>query len=189
LLSAAIVLTFGLVGACAFLTPPIPNPAGLPSDALTLQYVLDQGCFPYMLGEKSETAAMHGLRLNHFGPGPSLTPPGPPHWLGSYPGLSTVVVGRDSCSVVIHGSNIAAYRTATQIVLRRRFGPAVVEQDAQSGYAQVLPGQITGCRGGLRYTYYQDRGRPWFSVDMNRVADCATDPLRSFRPFQGPPPG
>ena len=177
-----------MVGACAFLTPPIPNPAGLPSDALTLQYVLDQGCFPYMLGEKSETAAMRGLRLNHFGPGLSLTPPGPPHWLGSYPGLSGVVVGRDSCSVVIHGSNIAAYRTATQMALRRRFGPAV-EQDAESGYAPVLPGQITVCRGGLRYTYYQNPGHPLFSVDLSRIADCGTDPMRSWRPFHPAPAG
>jgi hypothetical protein len=170
-----------LAGGCAFLTPPIPNPAGLPSDALTLQYVLDRGCFPYLLGEMSETAAMRGLRLTHHGPGLSLTPPGPPMWLGSYPGLSNVVVGPRSCSVHIHGSHIEVYRAATQTVLRRRFG-AAVEDDAHAGYAAALPGQVTACRGGLRYTYYQERGRPWFSVDVNRVADCANDPLRSWRP-------
>ena len=36
------ILASVLLSACAILSPPIPNPTGLPSDALTLEYVKDQ---------------------------------------------------------------------------------------------------------------------------------------------------
>lgn len=180
-LLAIALLVSPALSACAVLSAPIVNPEGLPREAQTLQYVLDQACFRYMLGEASEVEAMRGLRLNHFGPGLSFMPPGPPHWLGSYPGLANLVVGRDSCSVHIHGRDVAAYRAATQRVLRRRFGPGV-ERDGGSGYKALVPGQITGCREGLRYSYYPEpRSSSRFSVDLNRIADCKTDPFLDIR--------
>lgn len=152
-------------------TAPGPNPAGLPEEARTLEYILDRGCLPYVLGAKTEKEAMRGVGLTHHGP--SLTfvdPPGPPTWLGLYAGLSNVVVGRDICSIHMKGAgNFAAYRTAAQAVLRRRLG-AAVDQDANSGYRQVLPGQITGCHEGVSYTYYATRRI--FSVDLRPAATC-----------------
>jgi hypothetical protein len=168
----ALLLGAAMLAGCAFLRAPIANPEGLPDDAQTLRYVLDRGCFAYMLGEKSEADAMHALRLTHHGPGLNLTPPGPPFWLGSYPGLSNVVAGRDSCSVNMRGRDADAYRTATELVLKRRFGDAQPLSDP--AYPAVLPGQRTGCRRSVRYTYYPDR--VGFSVDLNRV-DCAADPM------------
>jgi hypothetical protein len=167
------LLGASLLAGCAFLRAPIANPEGLTDDAQTLRYVLDRGCFAYMLGEKSEGEAMRALQLTHHGPGFSLTPPGPPFWLGSYPGLSNVVVGKDSCSVNMRGRSADTYRTATELVLRRRFGDAPPVSDP--AYAAILPGQRTGCRRDVRYTYYPDR--VGFSVDLNRV-NCASDPLR-----------
>ena len=171
-----VLLSPALCAGCAYLTPPIPNPDRAAPEALTLEYVLDRGCFAYLLDGKSETAAMRGLRLNHMGPGLSLTPPGPPSWRGGYAGLSNVVVGRDSCSVNMRGRDSPDYRAATQTVLRRRFGPEISE-DGRSGYRAWLPGQVTACRRGLRYTYYENARGTIFSVDINRV-DCGRDPLR-----------
>ena len=167
------VLAALLLGGCAILSAPIANPEGLSAQAQTLRYVLDQGCFAYMLGERPEGDAMRALRLTHHGPGLSLTPPGPPYWLGSYPGLSNVVVGRDSCSVNMRGRDTVAYRMATELVLKRRLGDAQPLTDP--AYPVALPRQLTGCRHGVRYTFYPDR--VGFSVDLNRV-DCATDRLR-----------
>jgi hypothetical protein len=164
---------------CAVFSAPIPNPDRLPADALALEYLLDGGCFPYLLGETSEQAAMAGLRLHHVGPGPSLTPPGPPMWLGSYPGRPNVVVGRASCSVHVHGRDTAAYRRAVEHVARRRFG-AAVDQDSPSRYKALLPGQISACHQGLHYTYYQEPRGTTFSVEINRIPACATDPMLSL---------
>jgi hypothetical protein len=165
--------------------PPIPNPEGLPPEALTLEYILDEGCLPYILGQKTERAAMEGLRLTHHNP-PSfgLSLPPPPMWRGSYPGLSNVVVGRTICSLNIRGGNIASYRVAAQRALHHRLGPSV-GHEADQGYRSVLPGQITGCQNGVRYSYYQQGDRPFFSVELNRVADCAKDPMRNL---DTPPP-
>lgn len=149
-------------------TPPVPNPEGLPPDALTLKYVLDRGCFAYMLGEKSESEAMRGVGLNHQNPLPGFFQPPPgPSWRGLYAGLSNVVVGPVTCSVNMNGRNFTAYRAAVQSVLRSRFGQ-VVEQDAQAGFKQYLPGQVSGCHDGISYTFYENRGRTIFSVDLRR---------------------
>ena len=78
----------------------------------------------------------------------------------------------------MRGRDVAAYRAATEIALRRRFGPAV-NAGAPSGYAPILPGQITGCQARLRYTYYPHPTGAMFSVEFYRVADCAHDPMRT----------
>jgi hypothetical protein len=167
-LRAALAATL-LAGGCQ--TAPGPNPAGLPEEARTLEYILDRGCLPYVLGAKTENEAMRGVGLTHHGPPWTFVdPPGPPRWLGVYAGLSNVVVGRDICRIHMKGAgNFAAYRAATQSVLRRRLG-AAVDQDANSGSRQVLPGQITGCHEGFSYTYYATRRI--FSVDLRPAATC-----------------
>jgi hypothetical protein len=180
LLTAIVVSAFA--GSCASMRAPLANPTLLPDEALTLQYMLGGGCIPYLLNEKSETAAMQGLRLHLFVYPPLISFPDAtpgPVWKGSYPGLGLVAAGRGSCLIVMHGSDVAAFRTAAQMVFRSRFGPAV-DRYAQSGYAPVAPGQITGCHDGLRYTYNQERGA--FRVELNRIADCATDPMLGFHP-------
>ncbi|WP_297696820.1 hypothetical protein [Phenylobacterium sp.] len=170
--------TAALLAGCAALTPPIPNPAGVPPEALTLEYVLDRGCLAYLLGEKTEREAMRGLRLNYIRPMFSMDPGGSdPYWAGAYPGLANVRVSPGLCDINIHGRDVAAYRAAAERVFQRRLG-ADPGQDARSGYKAWVTGQATGCRHGLRYTYYPSPGRPFFSVDISR-ADCATDPLRA----------
>jgi hypothetical protein len=151
-------------------TAPIANPDGLSAHALTLEYVLDRGCFAYLLGEKSERAAMRGVGLSHQGPSLALIdPPGPPMWRGPYAGLSNVVAGPRSCSVNMYGGRDPGYRAAAQSVLRRRLGEAV-DQDAPSPDAPPLRGKVTGCHGGVGYAYYATPRI--FSVDLRR-ADCA----------------
>jgi len=173
LICSGVVISI-LLSSC--MTPPIANPNGLSPDALTLEYVLDRGCFPYILGEKTENEAMRGIGLNQQAPRFQVfLPPGSPTWNGLYPGLSNVVVGRASCSVNMKRSNTAEYRAVTKAVLRRRFGPAV-EQDALSGYKAVLPGQVTGCHHGVRYTFYENPRGTIFSVDLNRV-DCTNESI------------
>lgn len=161
-----------VLGGCA--ATPLPDQAGLPAEARTLEAVLDRGCFAYMLDGKSEPEAMHGLGLVHHGPALSLfDPPGPPTWTGFRAGLSDVVVGASSCSVNMKARDAAAYRAAVQVVLRRRFGSAL-DEDRPSAYRQILPGQVTGCQSGVLYTYYATRRI--FSVDLTR-SDCPVHPI------------
>jgi hypothetical protein len=167
------------VSGCALGTPPIANPNGLPADALTLEYVLERGCLPYMLGHMTEQQAMRGVGLNHIQPIVPLLVPGgnAPFWARGNALQVTARVGRDICHVHIKGRNFAAYGEATKAALRRTFG-AEAASDGGSGYRAWVPGQITGCRQGVRYTYYQEPKSNGFSVENYRVADCAHDPLR-----------
>jgi hypothetical protein len=116
---ATLVMLGALTGSCAAMMPAIPNPDGLPANALTLQHVLDRGCLPYILGRASEQQAMSSLRLNHIRSiMPSFLGPPPPMWMGSYPGLSNVLVGPQSCSINMHRGDVESYRRATRAALR-----------------------------------------------------------------------
>lgn len=157
---------------------PIENPDGQPEDALTLRYLLDQACFAVLLDGKAVTDAMDGVRLRKitqysFVGSPAVL------WVGGYPGLSAVHAGPGLCVIAMHGPNLPAYRRATAEVLRARLGADAAE-DARSGYKVVLPGQVTGCRRSIRYTYYEPKPSG-FEVTLTRVPDCASDPLLRWR--------
>jgi hypothetical protein len=169
-----------MVTGCVAQTPPISNPNGLPAEALTLEYLVRDGCLPYALGLKSEDEAMRSVRLNRFKPLLGLEPGDTaPFWQGSYSGRPRVNVGRGVCNTIIHGADVDAYRTATEIALRRGFGGSA--DDGRADYKVRVPGQITGCRNGVHYTFYPTDGRGRFEVDLSRVADCIHDPLKETR--------
>ena len=170
-----------MVAGCALERPPISNPNSLPTEALTLQYLVSRGCLPYALGQKTEEQAMRGIGLNHIRPLLGLEPGDTaPFWTGFYPGGPRINVGRGVCNTIVHGSNVIAYRTAAEIALRQGFGGGPSD-DGRTEYTAWLPDQISGCRQGVRYTYYQPPGRSWFQVDLSRVADCLHDPMRGSR--------
>jgi hypothetical protein len=165
ILRAAALLAGALVSGCMTIPPPISNPTGLSAEALTLAYVLDRGCLPYLLGEKTEDQAMRPLRLSHVYPlelpfDPS--PPSGPHWVGPYPGGPFVGVYGPDCTIIATGGDVADYRTVIQRVLDRRLGPA-----SRSDFANFagLPGRLTGCRMGLHYAYFQERR--WFGSSFH----------------------
>ena len=177
--SVALVASIVASG-CALGTPPIANPAGLPADALRLEYVLEGGCLPYVLGQLTEADAMHGVGLNHIRPiVPGLVPgDNAPYWAGGFAGALRVNVGRGVCNVVVRGRDFAAYRAATEAALHRTLG-ADVTAGGRSNYRAWVPGQITGCDQGIRYSYYQLPKGNGFSVELSRVSDCARDPMRA----------
>ena len=144
-----------------------------------LQRAIERGCLPYIFGEKTEGEAMRSAGLNHIRPLPIGLVPGDhdPFWAGGFPISVVAHIGRGSCNVHMKGRAIAAYRAATEAALKRRFGAGMAE-DGRAGYEAVVPGQVTGCRDGVRYTYYREPKLSGFTVETYRVADCARDPLR-----------
>jgi hypothetical protein len=152
--------------------------AGPTKDALRLETVVARGCLQYLLGQKAEKDAMLGVGLNHIHPLPIGLEPGDnaPFWTSGLPGELRVNVGGEVCNVVLRGRDVAAYRAAAQRAVDLALGPGAAN-DAPSHYRQWVPGQITGCRRGIRYSYYEDKRRGRFSVELTRVA-CDRDPLR-----------
>jgi hypothetical protein len=150
----------------------------LGKDALRLESLVAQGCAPYLLGRKSEVEAMRGVALNHIHPLPLGLMPGDdaPYWTSGLPGTLRVNVGAGICNIVLHGRDAAAYRAAAQRAVDLALGPGGPDE-RQSEYRQWLPGQVTGCRRDVRYSYYEDERRGRFSVELTRVA-CEHDPMR-----------
>lgn len=177
----SVVLIAGVAASgCAFNTAPIANPNRLPPDAVALEYVLDRGCLPYVLGRMTEQDAMRGVGLNRIQPiVPGLVPgDGAPYWTGGYAGAPRVNLGGGVCNVGVRGRNLAAYRMATEAALHRTLGTETAA-DGRAGYRTWVPGQITGCGEAVRYTYYPQPNGKGFSVELTRVSDCARDPQRS----------
>jgi hypothetical protein len=166
-LGVAALLGPALFGGCATVRAPIPNPDGLPPEALTLQYMLDRACLPYVQGLAPEDVIMRNAGL--------LRAPGGVWRSSLLYGAPTVGVGRTSCSIQVSGGEIAAYRAAIKTSLDRRLG-AAVEPDA-ADFAP-LPDRLSGCRRGIRYNHYEERGR--FHLELSR-AGCGELPP--------PPPG
>jgi len=164
-------------GGCAS-TPPIPNPTGLPPDALRLEYVLGRGCLPYVLGHLSEDEAMRGVGLTRIRPIiPGLMPgDNAPFWSGGV--ALRVNVGGGVCNTALHGRNVDAYRAATEAALHRGLG-ADPATDGRTAYKAILPGQVTGCHQAIRYTFYPEPKWHGFSVELYRVPDCAHDLMRA----------
>ena len=157
---------------------PVSGPPALPKAALRLESIVARGCLPYLLGRKSETDALRGVGLNHIHPLPFGLEPGDdaPFWSSGLPGELRVNVGGPVCNVVMRGRDVAAFRAAAQRAVDLTLAPGSAD-GAPSSYRQWVPGQITGCRQGIRYTYYEDDRRGRFSVELTRVA-CDRDPLR-----------
>jgi hypothetical protein len=163
-----------LVG-CATAAPDAPNPEGLAPDALSLDFVLAQGCLPYVAGEKTESQAMADVGLRRVSTWNPITPSGPDHqYIGRYPGVSAVNLHRGHCTVHARGANTAGYRRAVEAVLARRFGADYLE--GQPAAKPIIPGQIQFCLKGLYVTYYADPPRsivyPGYDVEAH-VFDCA----------------
>jgi hypothetical protein len=188
--SPLVVMACVLAGGCASITPPLPNPAGLPPDALALEYVVEHGCLPYLMGEKLQDPA---LRVYFVPPSPIPDPfevRDPGHWtVGFNLGLKAVL-SQNFCHVSFSGTNFDAYRAATDMAFFNKFGPGI-DDDGRSTYKTVLPGQIIGCRGSVRYSYaplprgfnvqlHPDPHPHWVRVelDLYRLKDCASDPMR-----------
>jgi hypothetical protein len=168
-----LLLSASTMAGCAEI-PTIANPTDLPADALSLQYVLDQGCFPFILGEKSEFAAMRGVGLTRVTAW-TLVGSNDRRWIGRYPGISAVHAAPGSCYIHVIGADAAAYRAAVISVLRRRLD-ADPEADAKPGrYVAWRPGEITACRRGVRYAYYADppHGVSGAAYDVELHADHA----------------
>jgi len=175
-----------LLAGCATQRAPMSNPNGLPPDALTLEYLVERGCMPYALGQKTVDEAMRGVGLKGFQSPFGLMPGDTaPHWRGHYAGNPLVNINRGVCNTIIHGPNVDAYRTATETALRRGLGGTAAD-DGRSAYKAWVPGQITGCREGVRYTFYENSSG--FEVDLTRIADCAHDRLREASSAQGSGP-
>ena len=155
-----------------------PTPPSLGRDALRLESLVAQGCVPYLLGRKTEVDAMRGVALNHIHPPPLGLMPGDaaPYWTSGLPGKLRVNVGAGVCNIVLHGRDVRAYRAAAQRGIDLALAPGAAD-DGQSEYRQWVPGQVTGCRRDIRYTYYEDERRGRFSIELTRVA-CEHDPLR-----------
>jgi hypothetical protein len=164
---------------CAEL-PPIPNPAGLPADALSLQYVLDRGCFPFVLGEKSESSAMKSIGLTKV-TSYTLVGSNDSMWIGRFPGVSSVHATSGSCHIHVMGRNTQAYRAVTIDVLRRRVGADPEADGNLARYTAWFPGQVTSCRKGVRYSYYAVSPGGGFSSGYD--VDLSLD-----RACQGPAP-
>src|SRR6185312_1089162 len=178
----ATLLGPALLAGCATLPAQAPNPDGLPPGAATLEYLLDQGCFAYLLGRKTEGQAMGDAGLRHHGP--LWLPFSPdqfgPFWTGRYPGLASVTVGPGSCSIEMRGGDAADYPAVTRLVLRRRLGAAF--DQGQPAY-KAVPGLITGCKAGIVYGYNDPHPRPdpLFSIDLLRL-NCDLFPIRPDQP-------
>jgi hypothetical protein len=173
--------TIGLLASTAVLAGGVSSAEPAPplgKDALRLESLLAQGCAPYLLGRKSEDDAMRSVSLNHIHPLPIGLMPGDnaPYWTSGLPGKLRVNVGAGVCNIALHGRDVAAYRAAAQRGVDLALGPGGAD-DGQSEYRQWMPGQVTGCRRDVRYTYYEDERRGVFSVELTRVA-CAHDPMR-----------
>jgi hypothetical protein len=155
---------------------PAPPPPG--KDALRLESLVAQGCAPYLLGWKTEGEAMRSVALNHIHPLPLGLMPGDnaPYWTSGLPGTLRVNVGGGVCNIVLHGRDAPAYRMAAQRAVDRALGPGAPD-DGRSEYRQWVPGQVTGCRRDIRYSYYEDERRGRFWVELTHVA-CAHDPMR-----------
>ena len=157
---AAAVFLLSALADCA--TPaPLRSPGGLSAEAASLGYLIDMGCLPYMLGEKTETQAMGGARLSHNQPlwipfDPDW--PGPPYWSGRYRGLSEIDVGPTFCNIKMKAGDAAEFRSVTRSMLARRFGPGIDQE--QAGYRTWTAGAITGCHAGVWYSYYAVSSRP-----------------------------
>jgi hypothetical protein len=139
-----------------------------------LDYVLDRGCLPYLLAEKTESSAMGDLHLTRVVPyvedALSLlpyfngAPPRPrPWWRGHYLGLGRVDASGNRCSVQMVGGRAEDYRAAVESVLDRRFGPD--RESSASGGEVPPPAQPGRCNGGFRYRFSSNATTfPPFSV-------------------------
>jgi hypothetical protein len=171
-----IVIVGVLVCSCGTMPPPLPNVAGLPPDAVAFEYVVERGCLPYLLGE---TGRDKRLRLQYHPPSPipDLVEPPRSFWTIGFPVGPRAVLSRGFCSISGSGHDFDTYRAATELALFRKFG-ASIDDDGRIGYQAVLPGQVTGCRGFVRYTYYPQPHWGGFQLELYRVANCASDPLK-----------
>jgi hypothetical protein len=97
--------------------------------------------------------------------------------MSGFPAELRVNTGKGVCNTVLHGRDVAAYRAAAQRAIDLTLAPGASD-DGRAEYRQWVPGQITGCRQDIRYTYYEDDRRGYFSVELTRVA-CENDPLRA----------
>jgi hypothetical protein len=160
---AIAALALVTLSACAAEAPPIADPEGLPADALSLAYILDQGCIPFIRGERSERAAMEGVGLRRVQVFSFPDPPPPPHWIGRYAGVSAVNVSSDRCSIHVIGRHAADYFRATARVLHERLGADIPPEALQSLYERSDPPSplvphglnrtYSGCARGVRYTF------------------------------------
>lgn len=177
--SCVVALALGLAG-CITQSAPISNPAGLPAEALTLEYVVSRACAPYVLGQKSEQEAMRGVQLTRIKPLFGLMPGDTvPFWQGAYPGRPRVNVGGQVCNTIVRGASDDAFRTAAEAAVRRGLGAGSIQEDGRAEYETLVPGQITGCREGVRYTFY--RGWGGFDVDLTGGVSCAHDLMKRKR--------
>jgi hypothetical protein len=167
-----------LSGGCGSMAEPSAGPPRLAGDAERLEDVVARGCLPYLLGQKAEQDAMRAVRLNHIYPLPIGLDPGEtaPYWTSGFAQKLLVRTGKGVCNTVLRGRDVAAYRDAAQRAVDLTLTPGGSD-DGRSQYRQWVPGQITGCRGDIRYSYYEDERRGYFSVELATVA-CAHDPLR-----------
>jgi len=161
--------TAGLTS-CATELPSIPNPRGVADDALTLDYVLDQGCIPYIRGQKSEQAAMEGVGMRKVAAWSFPDPPPPPHWIGRYPGVSAVNVTAKTCDIHVVGRHMAEYLKVTTTVLHDRLGADADRDAASTAYRRAVPGEVIGCAEGIRYTYNPSppSQNPGWDVEVHR---------------------
>lgn len=168
-----VVWTALILSACASESLPVPNSNGLSPEAQSLSYILDQGCLPYVLGQKSEKEAMEGIGLRkqaNFNPLVSL----PPQWTGRYTGVAAVTVEKFACYFHVSGRHQAEYLKITTTVLHERLG-ADADQDARSTvYTKYVPGEIKGCSRGVQYTYYPSPppSSPGWDVSVRRDCDA-----------------
>ena len=184
----SVALVTCLLAASCAAAPSLPNPANLPPRALALQQVVERGCLPYLLGEKSEAAAMRSAGLHHVVPPPIpvlsevLELPKPlPRWEANVPFGPGALASRNYCSTNNPAGAFDANREAVEEALLHKLGPAT-EDDSRSAYKAVLPGQITGCRGGIHYTFYPRPRGGRFELDLYRVPECSQDRTRIKAP-------
>lgn len=165
-----------LVSGCAY-PPRVANPTGLSPEALSLKYVLDRGCFPYLLGHADAKTAMEraGLWRQYRLADPFSGTKGGFFFSSPYPGLGPVYAENGACTVIARGPDIESYREAVREVLSKRLGANEAE-DRASGYKEWLPGQITACRHNFRYSYDHPPKYASFEVSVTPV-DCAHDPF------------
>ena len=139
---------------CATTPPDVPNPAGLPPDALSFAYVLNQACIPYMLGNASEAQVTQRVGMRRFKLYSFPDPPPDIHqYVGRYPGVSALNFDHGSCGVHVIGHRTGDYRRAVERVFARRFGADYATKTVR-GPPLVVPGQVQFCIGRVRYEYY-----------------------------------
>jgi hypothetical protein len=163
---SAALLIGALSGACVLPPPTPPQPSALSSQALSLERVIEGGCLPYILGEKTEDQAMTSLHLTRRVPlHIPLDPPSPPYWTGVGAGLASVTVTSNNCAISMHGGPMADYRVSVNRALTRKLGPATLPDFSD---VSEIPNRRVGCRGPLRYWYLEDESRSSFQFSLSR---------------------